>query len=50
LAKHGIPELNHAPPYSPDLFPPDFFLFPEIKSTLKGRRIEDTEDIKRNVP
>jgi hypothetical protein len=33
----------------PDLFPPDIFLFPKIKSTLKERRFEGTEDIKRNV-
>jgi hypothetical protein len=44
----GIPELNQ-PLYSPDLSPPDFFLFPQIKYMLKGRRFEDTEDIKRNV-
>jgi transposase len=25
------------PPYSPDLAPADFFLFPTLKSTLKGR-------------
>jgi histone-lysine N-methyltransferase SETMAR len=52
FAKQDIPEVNHPPPprpYSPDLSPPEFFLFPEIKSTLKGRRFEDTEDIKRNV-
>jgi hypothetical protein len=24
------------PPYSPDLVPADFFLFPKLKSTLKG--------------
>jgi histone-lysine N-methyltransferase SETMAR len=48
LAKQGIPELTD-PPYSPDLSPPDFFLFPQIKSTPKGRRLEDTKDIKRNV-
>jgi histone-lysine N-methyltransferase SETMAR len=48
LAKQGIPELNHSA-YSPDLSPPDFFLFPKIKFTLKGRRIEDKENIKRNV-
>jgi transposase len=48
LSKQGISELNN-PPYSPDLSPPDFFLFPKIKSTLKGRKFEDTEDIKRNV-
>jgi hypothetical protein len=44
----GIPELNRFP-YSPDLSLPDFFLFPKIKFTLKGRRFEDTEDIKINV-
>jgi hypothetical protein len=43
-----IPELNH-PQYSPDLFPPDFFLFPKMKFTLKGRRFEDMEDIKIKV-
>jgi hypothetical protein len=48
LAKQGIPDLNHTS-YSPDISPPDFFLFPKIKSTLNGRRFEDTEDIKRNV-
>jgi histone-lysine N-methyltransferase SETMAR len=36
-------------PYSPDLSPPDFFLLPEMRSTLKRRRYEDTEDIERNV-
>ena len=24
------------PPYSPDLAPPDFYLFPSLKSSLKG--------------
>jgi transposase len=31
------------PPYSPDHAPADFFLFPKLKSTLKGRRCESTE-------
>jgi transposase len=48
LAKQRVPQLNY-PPYSPDLSPPDVFLFPKIKSTLKGRIFEDTEDIKRNL-
>jgi hypothetical protein len=26
------------PPYSPDLAPCDFWLFPKLKSPLKGRR------------
>ena len=48
LAKHGIPQLRH-PPYSPDLSPNDFFLFPRLKRHLKGRRFEDTEAIKVNA-
>jgi hypothetical protein len=35
--------------YSPDLSPPDFFLFPKIKAMLNGRRFEDTENIGRYV-
>ena len=34
--------------YSPDLAPADFFLFPKLKSTLKGRRIQTVEEIKEN--
>jgi transposase len=36
------------PPYSPDLAPADFFLFPKLKSTLKGRRFQTAEEIKEN--
>ena len=35
LAERNIATLEH-PPYSPDLAPCDFFLFPKIKSVLKG--------------
>jgi len=35
LAKHNIPSLPQ-PPYSPDLAPCDFFLFPQLKKTMKG--------------
>jgi hypothetical protein len=28
------------PPYSPDLAPCDFWLFPEIKLTMKGNRFD----------
>ncbi|KAJ4443895.1 hypothetical protein ANN_05682 [Periplaneta americana] len=34
--------LDH-PPYSPDLSPPDYFLFPRLKSHLKGRRFNAEE-------
>jgi transposase len=36
------------PPYSPDLTPADFFLFPKLKSTLKGLRFATIEAIKEN--
>ena len=34
------------PPYSPDMAPCDFLLFPKIKRTLKGRRFTAIDDIK----
>jgi hypothetical protein len=48
LAKHSIPVVPH-PPYSPDLAPCDFFLFPRLKSTLKGKRFEDVAEIQLNM-
>jgi len=38
-AKHKTSVVPH-PPYSPD-----FFLFPKLKTTLKGRRFQTTEEI-----
>jgi hypothetical protein len=35
LAKQTVATLPQ-PPCSPDLAPPDFFLFPRLKSSLKG--------------
>jgi len=32
------------PPYSPDLAPCDFFLFPKMKMKLKGRRFQTLEE------
>ena len=46
LAKHGTTQFQQ-PPYSPDLAPCDFFLFPRLKKLHKGHRFEATEDIKR---
>ena len=37
------------PPYSPDLAPADFFLFPKLKSTLKGRRFDTFDEIQKNL-
>ncbi|RUS86550.1 hypothetical protein EGW08_005689 [Elysia chlorotica] len=39
----GYEILRH-PPYSPDLAPSDFCLFPNLKKSIKGRRFEDIED------
>jgi len=45
LTKNNIPVMEH-PPYSPDLAPCDFFLFPKIKSALKGTRFKSMDAVK----
>jgi transposase len=40
--------LEH-PPYSTDLAPSDFFLFPKIKEILKRRHFDDIDDIRSNT-
>jgi len=35
------------PSYYPDLYPADFFLFPMLKSTLKGRRFDTIDEIQK---
>ncbi|UYV67377.1 hypothetical protein LAZ67_5000405 [Cordylochernes scorpioides] len=44
LAKNGA-EILPQPPYSPDIAPNDFFLFPKLKAVLKGRHFDTREDI-----
>ena len=48
LAKNNIAVLEQ-PPYSPDLAPCDFFLFPKLKEVIKGTRFQDSEAIKTAV-
>jgi hypothetical protein len=48
LAKHGIPQVRQAP-YSPDMAPCDFWLFPKLKMLLEGFRFESREDIMKNA-
>ncbi len=50
-------EMIAHPPYSPDLAPNDYFLYPEIKSRLRGRAFRNigevqavTEQILRDIP
>jgi hypothetical protein len=44
LPKHSMTVLEHLP-YSPDLSLPDFFLFPQLKSVLKGLWFASTEEV-----
>jgi hypothetical protein len=48
LAGKVISAKDH-PPYSSDLAPADFWLFPKLKSLLKGKRFSNVEDIKSPV-
>ena len=48
LANNSIACLDH-PPYTPDLAPSDFWLFPKLKITLKGQRFEDIVDIQQHA-
>jgi transposase len=44
LTKKSILKLDH-PPYSPDLAPCNFWLFPKLKTALKGHRFSEISDI-----
>lgn len=48
LTECGFEELDH-PPYSPDLAPSDYFLFPNLKRDLRGQRFPDDESLKAAV-
>jgi transposase len=44
LANRNVAVLHH-PPYSPDLAPADYFLFPKFKFPLKERHFQTVEEI-----
>jgi histone-lysine N-methyltransferase SETMAR len=46
LAKNSITTMDH-PPYSPDLAPCDFWLFPKLKTALKGQIFTALSDIQQ---
>jgi len=48
LAQRKVTVLDH-PPYSPDLAPADYFVFPKVKSHLKGRLFDSISDIQKAV-
>ena len=37
------------PLYSPDLVPCDFWLFPKLKSSVKGKRSNSVDEIQKNT-
>jgi predicted acetyltransferase len=48
LAKHLTYVVPH-PPYSLDLDPADIFLFPKLKTTIKGHRFQTIKEIQQNT-
>ena len=38
-------ELVAHPPYSPDLAPSDYYLFPNLKQWLQGKRFRSNEEV-----
>jgi histone-lysine N-methyltransferase SETMAR len=48
LEKYGWQVLPHLP-YSPDMSPPDFDLFPKLKKPLRGKRFRSIEEVFNEV-
>jgi hypothetical protein len=48
LGKNMFIDLKH-PPYSPDLAPMDFAVFPYIKSFLRGMRFDNLSELRQAV-
>lgn len=44
LTRIGVATVPQ-PPYSPDLAPADFFLFPRLKRELKGKQLESVDNV-----
>ena len=48
LENHQITQVTQ-PSYSPDLAPGNFWLFPKLKSPLKGKRFQTIDEIQENT-
>ena len=48
LVKHQITQVTQ-PPYSPELVPFDFSLFPKLNSPLKGKRFQTVDEVQKNI-
>lgn len=48
VQRMGFEILEH-PPYSPDLAPSDFYLFPKMKKELRGKKFSSDEEVKSAI-
>jgi histone-lysine N-methyltransferase SETMAR len=48
IVTFGWEQFDH-PPYSPDLAPSDFHVFPHLKTFLGGRRFQNYSEVKEAV-
>lgn len=48
LDRCGFEQLEH-PPYSPDLAPSDYYLFPNLKKELRGRKFHTDDEVKEAI-
>lgn len=48
MASCGFEQIDH-PPYSPDLAPSDYFLFPNLKKDIRGRHFDTNESLEAAV-
>ena len=48
LTPKNVTTIYH-PPYSPDLSPPDYFLFPKLKIKLKGLHFADVAETQETI-
>ena len=48
LTKKGMTPMS-LPPYSPSLAPSEFFLFPQVKKVLRGKRFAAVEEVKQKT-
>ena len=48
LVKHQITQVTQSPD-SPDMVPCDFWLFPKLKSFLKGMRFQTIHEIQKDM-
>ena len=48
LVKHQITQVTQ-PPYCPDVAPCNYWLFPKLKSPVKGKRFQTMDEIQENM-